>query len=40
MQGDGLNRKFVQNHDLARKFPQDVSKYLNKEISLDAMLGP
>ena len=37
---DRLHNQEVSNHFSARQYPQDIQKYLNKEISLGAMLGP
>ena len=35
-----LNNVDICNHYSALQFPDDVSKYLKKEIELGAMLGP
>ena len=37
---DRLHNQEVSNHFSARQYPQDIQKYLSKEISLGAMLGP
>ena len=37
---DSLDNQEVSNHFSARQYPQDIQKYLSKETSLGAMLGP
>ena len=37
---DSLHNQEVSNHFSARQYLQDIQKYLSKEISLGAMLGP
>ena len=37
---DSLHNQEVSNHFSAPQYPQDIQKYLSKETSLGAMLGP
>ena len=35
-----IDNAFVRNHPTATQYPQDVSKYITKEIQHQAILGP
>ena len=35
-----IDSKFVDNHPTASQYPQDIGKYIDKEIQHNAILGP